>query len=58
MERFWVFLEALASFLDNSQSIDALRRALSEMPKAERDRMTKYLQLVSENVPGILSGRN
>jgi hypothetical protein len=55
MERFWVFLEALASFLEDGRSIDALKRALSEMPQTQRDRMIKYLQAASDNLPRILA---
>ena len=55
MDRFWIFLEALAGFLENGQSIEALKNALSQMPQTERERMTKYLRVLSEKIPQLVS---
>ena len=51
MDRFWVFLEALAGFLDDGRSIDQLKEDLAHMEKAKRDRMTGYLSLVINGLP-------
>jgi hypothetical protein len=50
MDRFWVFLEALARCLENGKSMEELKRDLSQMPQSERERMTTYLQVVSEKI--------
>jgi hypothetical protein len=50
MDRFWVFLEAVAGFLDNSQSVEALKRDLLQMPQSEREKMKDYLRLVFEKI--------
>jgi hypothetical protein len=55
IDRFWVFLEALAGFLESSQSIEALKNELSQMPQPERDQMTDYLKVVAEKVPLLVA---
>ena len=50
MDRFWVFLEALARCLEKGRSMEDLKQDLSQMPQSERERMTKYLQVVSEKI--------
>ena len=50
MDRFWVFLEAVAGFLENGKSVEALKRDLSQMPQPERERMQNYLRLIFEKI--------
>jgi hypothetical protein len=50
VDRFWIFLEAVAGILENGQSIEALKHDLSQMPQPERERMKNYLQLVFETI--------
>lgn len=55
MDRFWIFLEALAGFFENGQAIEALKHDLRQMPAAERERTLNYLRTVSEKIPHLSS---
>jgi hypothetical protein len=57
MDRFWVFLEALAGFLENDKSVDALKQELSKMPQSERERMANYLRVAREKLPLLAPDR-
>jgi hypothetical protein len=50
MDRFWVFLEALARCLEKGKTLEDLKQDLLQMPPSERERMTKYLRVVSEKI--------
>jgi hypothetical protein len=57
MERFWVFLEAVAGILAEQQSAETLKRNLSQMEPQQRERMNKYLQVISERLPHLMDER-
>jgi hypothetical protein len=54
MERFWIFLEAMARLLDNGKATEPLRHELSQMPATDRERMQGYLTIVTENLPHLM----
>ncbi len=57
MDRFWVFLEALARCLENGNTMEDLKQDLLRMPPSERERMTRYLRVVSETSHLLASER-
>jgi hypothetical protein len=57
MDRFWVFLEALAGFLEHDKSLDALKQDLAQMPPSERERVASYLRVAREKLPLLAPDR-
>jgi hypothetical protein len=57
MDRFWVFLEALAGFLENDKSVEALKQDLSQMSNSDRERMANYLRVAREKLPLLAPDR-
>jgi hypothetical protein len=57
MDRFWIFLEAVAGILAEQTSAESLKRDLSQMEAKKRDRMNKCLEIVSEKLPQLLHDR-
>jgi hypothetical protein len=53
MDRFWIFLEALAGILEDRQATEGLKQHLMQMPPAERSRMKNYLRIVAETIPRL-----
>jgi hypothetical protein len=55
MERFWIFLEAIAGLLERENAVEMLARDLSQMPQPSRERLKKLLSVVVEKLPDLAS---
>jgi hypothetical protein len=53
MDRFWVFLEAIAGILEKDQAVETIHQELYRLPQPERERITNYLRIVAEKIPQL-----
>jgi hypothetical protein len=56
MDRFWVFLEAIAGILEKDLTVEAIKQELSRMPQPERERIAHHLRIVAEKIPQLAAG--
>jgi hypothetical protein len=55
MERFWIFLEAIAGLIEKENAVETLVEDLSRMPQPERERMKQFLTTAAEKLPQLAS---
>jgi hypothetical protein len=55
MERFWIFLEAIAGLLEKENAVETMAEDLSRMPQPERKRMKQFLTTAAEKLPQLAS---